>query len=240
MDLLCPSSDSNNVALKFIFIMAARPIQGRLTIDICHGLRVYGTPCEQEHKRRLLPHLLEFECQERNFSEAERYVRCAWQIREIGEIGDHLGQIYEKEGRKAEAIELYSMALAAPFPMTDTRARLVALLASDTDLNRLTQEARSGLVKSRTLEIKNAHDAFGMAEFWLLLVTGPKVSSVKFISGDESLRPFAGDLETAKLTDPFPGATDAKLLRRGRLTCSSSSTPCSLVLMSVETVRSAD
>jgi tetratricopeptide (TPR) repeat protein len=178
--------------------------------------------------------------QQGNIPDAEKYVRCAWLIRSIGEIGDHLGQIYEKEGNKAEAIELYAMALAAPHPMPETRARLVALRGSDTDVDRLTEEARASLANSHTLQINNAHDASGIAEFWLLLSPGPKVSAVKFIAGDEALRPFSSDLETATFPDPFPETTDAKLLRRGKLTCLSSSKVCSLFLMSAETVHSAD
>jgi tetratricopeptide (TPR) repeat protein len=178
--------------------------------------------------------------QQGDISNAEKYLRCAWQIRSIGEIGDHLGQIYEKEGRKTEAIELYAMALAAPYPMPETRARLVALRGSETDVDRLTEEARANLAKGRSLQITNAHGAAGTADFWLLLVPGPKVSAVKFIAGDEALRPFTSDLETATFPNPFPETTDAKLLRRGKLTCLSSSKACSLFLMSVETVRSTD
>lgn len=178
--------------------------------------------------------------QQGNIPDAEKYVRCAWQIRTIGEIGDHLGQIYEKEGRKAEAIELYAMALAAPRSMPETRARLVALRGSDTDVDHLTEEARTNLVKSRSLPIKNAHNAVGIAEFWLLLVPGPKVSATKFVAGDEALRPFTSDLETAMIPDPFPETTDAKLLRRGKLTCMNSSEACSLFLISAVTVRSTD
>ena len=90
-----------------------------------------------------------------------------------------------------------------------TRARLAALLGSDADVNRFTHEARSNLMKSRTLEIKDAHDAVGAAEIWLLLVAGPKVNAVRFTSGDESLRPFTADLATVELPNPFADATDA-------------------------------
>ena len=51
----------------------------------------------------------------------------------------------------------------------------------------------------------------GVAEFWLLIVTGPKVSAVKFISGDESLRPFTADFATVELLNPLADATDVKL-----------------------------
>jgi len=178
--------------------------------------------------------------QQGKIPDAERYVRCAWQIRSIGVIGDHLGQIYENEDRRAEAMEFYAMALAAPYPVPETSARLVALRGNDKDVDRLTEEARARLAKSHTFEIKNTHDAVGMAEFWLLLVPGPKVSAVKFITGDQPLRPFTNELQTVMLPDFFPDKTEMRLLRRSKLTCLNAFNACSLVLMSAETVHSAD
>ena len=178
--------------------------------------------------------------QQGNMAEAENYVRCAWQLRSVGEIGDHLGQIYEKEGRKEEAIQVYAMALVAPQPMPETKERLVALLGSDKDLERLTQVARTSYSKNRTIQIPNKHEAEGVAEFWLLLVPEPKVIAVKFVNGDEGLRPFANDLETTIFPDPFPDARDMRLLRRGKLACLSSSKICSLTLMSADATRSVN
>jgi tetratricopeptide (TPR) repeat protein len=46
--------------------------------------------------------------QEGLLSEAEKYVRCAWMIHSFSIDADHLAQIYEKEGRKADAIRMVS------------------------------------------------------------------------------------------------------------------------------------
>ncbi len=59
---------------------------------------------------------------------AEQYVRAAWLLGQHGEVGDHLGQIYEKRGEKQKAIDMYAQALAAYKPPTETRQRLAALL----------------------------------------------------------------------------------------------------------------
>lgn len=176
--------------------------------------------------------------QEGNIAEAQKYVRSAWQVRSIGEIGDHLGQIYEKEGRKTEAIQMYSLALVTAQPMAETKPRLAALLGSDADVDRLTKEAEHNFAESRTIKIKNAHEVDGIAEFWILLFPGPKVGGVRFISGDEAMRAFANDLEAAAFPDSFPDTTDVKLLRRGRLTCVRASGNCNLLLLSAETIRS--
>jgi len=178
--------------------------------------------------------------QQGKIPEAEKYVRCAWEVRSIGEIGDHLGQIYEKEGRKEDAIQMLSLALATSLPMPETKPRLVALLGDASDVDRRTEEARSLLARRQTIQIKDSHDAEGLAEFWIVLSPGPKAIEVKFISGDEALRPFIPDLTVASFPDPFPDSSDIKLLRRGRLTCLQSSGVCNFRLMSAETVHNVN
>src|SRR5262249_17512911 len=42
---------------------------------------------------------------------AERLVRASWLLMQNGEVGDHLGQLYEKRGRKSEAIDAYALAM---------------------------------------------------------------------------------------------------------------------------------
>jgi tetratricopeptide (TPR) repeat protein len=178
--------------------------------------------------------------QQEQINDAEKYVNCAWQLRSIGEIGDHLAQIYEKQNRKPDAIQMYSMALAAPGPMPETKPRLVALLGGDSNVGRLTEEARQKLLRSHAIKFKNSHDMEGTAEFWVLLTSGPTVVESKFISGDESLRALANDLKTVQFPDPFPDAAEVKLPRRGKLTCSRSTPECTFLLISAETVRSAN
>jgi tetratricopeptide (TPR) repeat protein len=172
--------------------------------------------------------------------EAEKYVKSAWQLRSIGEIGDHLAQIYEKENRKQDAIQMYAMALASPGPIPESKPRLLILLGGDSGLPHVTEGALEKLTQSHTIKMKNSHDTDGISEFWVLLARGPEVVDVKFISGDESLRPFASDLLAAKFPDSFPDAREVKLPRRGKLTCSRSTAQCSFLLMSAETVRSAN
>jgi tetratricopeptide (TPR) repeat protein len=178
--------------------------------------------------------------QQGQITDAEKYVDSGWQLRSIGEIGDHLAQIYEKENRKQDAIELYAMALASPGPMPETKPRLVSLLGSESSLPPVTEGALEKLTQSHTIKLKNSHNADGIAEFWILPTPGPKVADVKFISGEESLRAFVSDLQAAPFTNSFPDATEVKLPRRGKLTCSRSTSQCSFLLMSAETIRSAN
>jgi len=178
--------------------------------------------------------------QQGNLAAAEKYVNCAWQIRSRGEIGDHLGQIYERQGRKAEAIQTYELALASTEPSPETKERLWGLLGADADLESLTHQAKQRLAETRTVAIANTRKAEGIAEFWILLSPGPKVESTKFISGDEGLEPFAQEFASATYPDPFPEPTAIQLLRRGRLSCSASAAECRLLLEPADTVRSTN
>jgi len=46
---------------------------------------------------------------------AESFVRSAWLLGQYPLVGEHLGEIYEKEGKNKEAAHLYELALAAQF-----------------------------------------------------------------------------------------------------------------------------
>ena len=47
---------------------------------------------------------------EGKLDKAEKYVSAAWGLGHHGEVGDHLGQIYEKRGEKEKAISTYALA----------------------------------------------------------------------------------------------------------------------------------
>jgi len=171
---------------------------------------------------------------------AEKYVLAAWQLDQVGEVGDHLAQIYEKRGRKPEAIETYALALVAKRPAPETRGRLVALLGDDSKVSALQNNARNDLSASRTLSLGKLGLSDAQAEFYILLAPGQKVEAVKFIKGSDTLRPLADRLRTFKYPQLFPDATPAKLVRRGILSCSSASGECAFVLVLPEDVHSVD
>lgn len=171
-------------------------------------------------------------------AEGEKYMRCAWLLRSQGEIGYDLGRLYEADGRKEDAIRIYELSLGVTQPFAEARPRLAELVGGDSQVDARVEQRRPQLTEMRTVLIPNAHDADGVAEFWILLSPGPKVLGAKFITGDEVLRPFTKDLETAKYPDTFPEATEIRLLRRGRLACvRGTASPCRLLLASAETVR---
>src|SRR5579864_7445443 len=52
--------------------------------------------------------------QNNQLDKARRYIEAAWLLDQHSEIADHLGQLYEKMGRKQDAIHFYAMATTAP------------------------------------------------------------------------------------------------------------------------------
>ena len=80
--------------------------------------------------------------QEGDMPQAEKFIAAAWGLCEFTEIGDHLGQIYEKEGRKADAIVQYEITLGKLVVPPETRPRLVALLPPGTDVDARIRKAK--------------------------------------------------------------------------------------------------
>ena len=66
-----------------------------------------------------------------NLEKAEKYIEAAWALDQHSDVADHLGQIYEKQKRKQDALRAYAMAMSAPRPSAETRARLVAIAGSE-------------------------------------------------------------------------------------------------------------
>ncbi len=174
--------------------------------------------------------------QEGNFKDAEKYIRAAWQIFPSAAVDNHLGQISEKNGSKEDAAHYYQMALAA-FPAdTDSREKLSALLGSDNNIDALAEEGHRLLKQARTVPLPNSHNTEGFADFWVLLSPGPAVKGVKFVSGDDDLKPFAKDLESVSFPNCFPEATEVRLLRRVRISCVHGAPTCNLQFVASQEV----
>jgi tetratricopeptide (TPR) repeat protein len=179
-----------------------------------------------------------------NLDMAEKYVAAAWGLGQHGEVGDHLGQIYEKEGKKDRALETYELAATGLRPIPETQERIDALLKSDSKLNGVAKKNdKESLQSLRTLDFGKAKET-GNAEFFVLLSGGAgspaKAEAVRFVGGDEKLKVFTDALRTADYRLTFPDDTPLKILRRGILSCSTASGNCTFVLMLPDDVRTVD
>ncbi len=176
--------------------------------------------------------------QKGDLARAEKLIRAAWELEPICEVGDHLGQIYEKQGRKQDAIHIYTLALAATQPKDETRKRLAALIGGDARVDAEVKKRSAELVEMRTLRLGKLADA-GTAEFFLLFSRDGVPDAVKFISGTDKLKPFSATLQSQRYQVSLAGEPAARLVRRGVLDCAPS-TGCTFVLTPQENVLSVN
>jgi tetratricopeptide (TPR) repeat protein len=177
-----------------------------------------------------------------NLDKAEKYVAAAWGLGHHGEVGDHLGQIYEKRGEKDRALQTYALSMNGLRPTPETRGRLATLAGGDAKADAAVARYKDELQHLSTVDLGKAAQT-GNADFFILLSRGSgssKVDAVKFVSGDEKLKSYTEALRTADYHLTFPDDTPVKVLRRGTLSCSVTTGKCEFVLTLPDDVRTVD
>jgi tetratricopeptide (TPR) repeat protein len=188
---------------------------------------------------------------------AENFIQAAWLLGEDPTVGEHLGEIYEKEGKKQEAARSYEFALAvSPVPgfankipslMSSTppnvdrslvdkiRTRYEKLTGKEptAEIRRLpngewTQTPAEQLRHLREIKVGNQGKLSGSALFTLALKADK--ASVSFLSGDSELKPLSSKLSTAHYPFEFPGDRAAILVVRLDVNCRSTA-PCVATLV---------
>src|SRR5581483_2860189 len=105
------------------------------------------------------------------------------------------------------------------------------------------EQHRLELQALRTIRLGKIAPVSGSADFFVILSgssSGAKIESVKFISGEEKLKPLSEALRSAKIDFLFPDDVPTKILRRGVLSCSKNTGECEFVMMLPEDVHSVD
>lgn len=180
---------------------------------------------------------------EGNFKKAEKYVAAAWTLGHHGEVGDHLGQIYEKLGDKDQAIRTYALSLNGIRPTPETRDRLASLAGGNSKADAAVAHYKEQLEHLSAIDLGKATQN-GNADFFILLSGGAgevaKVDAVKFVSGDEKLKSYTDALRKPDYRLTFPDDTPVKILRRGTVSCSIATGSCKFVLTLPDDVRSVD
>ncbi len=174
------------------------------------------------------------------FEDAEKYFIAGWSLTQDAVIADHLGQLYEKQGKKRQAELYYTRALAAGHAPDETRARLEALRShgKSQPIENADAFALQDLRMVKLEKFAGKPSKHASAEFFLLLAPGPKIVAVKFISGSEELHDATHTLSAAKVTAVFPDDHPAQILRRGVLDCEPEVPGCMLVLIPPGSVHS--
>jgi tetratricopeptide (TPR) repeat protein/transglutaminase-like putative cysteine protease len=152
-----------------------------------------------------------------DLARAESYLKAAWQLGQNGVVGDHLGQLYEKERKLPAALHMYNLALEANRHLEDTVARvrnLARVTLPDTQMRPAEELGVMRTIKLPAITKEHVH-----ADFDVLMVAG-KIEKVHFLGGGEVLRQTSESLKKASFEEPLPPNSMAHLLRTGALSCS--------------------
>ena len=180
---------------------------------------------------------------EGDLNKAEKYVAAAWELGHHGEVGDHLGQIYQKRGEKDLALRTYALSMNGLRPAPETRGRLASLAGGDAKADAAVAHYKEELQHLSTVDLGKATQTSN-ADFFILISGGggqhATVDSVKFVSGDEKLKSYTAALKTADYHLTFPDDTPVKVFRRGTLSCSVATGKCQFALTLPDDVTSVD
>ena len=160
---------------------------------------------------------------------AEKYISAAWKLGHEGIVADHLGEIYEKQGKHEDAIHVWTLAVAADKNLDDAKQRLANADVAPTP--KVVEE----LSKLRTIALPSLPGQQGTAEFYISL-SRIRIEDVRFIRGDAILKNATTALSRARYELAFPDDGPERLILRGILSCSRVTTPsCQIVLLQPST-----
>jgi len=180
---------------------------------------------------------------------AETLVRSAWLLGEDSQVGEHLGEIYEKENKRQEAARAYEYALsvsAVPFSSIQSapdmqkaynqrtdeiKARYKKLTGKEVglaEIHRLpngewTQTPAEQLRHTREVKLSNESKLSGTAVFAVSFQPG-KTESADYVSGDDELKPLSRELAAAHYPLEFPPDSAAILVVTVAVNCRAGAT----------------
>lgn len=179
-----------------------------------------------------------------DLAQAEHYVDSSWRLSQYGVVGLHLGEIYDRQGKRQPAIHIWQLALAAQ-ESPEIRERLLRAGASTESRPKLQGEGDAPVLMSyveelgklRTTGIPELPKQQASAEFFLLFSKN-KLDDAQFISGSDSLKEAAHALTMAHYDTTLPDSGPEKIIRRGILLCSMYTSPsCQLTMLLPATTR---
>jgi TonB family protein len=170
---------------------------------------------------------------------AEKYVDASWQLSQQADVAEHLGEVYDKQGKQNAAIHIWRLALAANSKQAGAQERLRKAGAPLVEpfhpakgaAKDIPVSAGEELGKLRTIGIRGLPKQTGSAEFFVL-ASHEGIEDAQFISGADELKDAGHAIKAAKYAFPFPDSGGEKLIRRGILSCSTYTDPsCQFVLL---------
>src|ERR1700687_26493 len=162
--------------------------------------------------------------------EAERYLKAAWETSQSSSIGTHLGEVYEKEGKKALAAQTYAEAMAAGGDKEEIQKRLATLVTDESKLKSMIAKAGGDLSQRRTLILNKIAQKSESTSVFLVFVNSQQPSEVVFSAGETAFTDqYEKILKQQKFPTYFPDEHTQHIVREGTLYCGV--VGCSVVLM---------
>ena len=166
-------------------------------------------------------------------TEAEEYVRPAWQNRADLAIGNHLGQILEKEGRPSEALTIdeAALAVAGPSASGDEVAELKNNIArlKDAGVRDAGGDAAKLIVNMHTFQIPNPTPLDGTATVRILIAEDAIQDSYQ-VDGPREMQPVVASLSKLKMPGVILQASLGQLVRQAAVNCKVTAQTCELVV----------
>lgn len=150
---------------------------------------------------------------------AELYARAAWLLGGSSEMAYHLGRVYEKQNRLADALSFYLTAQAIgsePPPEVMTH---ITHLSGGGDLKKMLATARDMAPADRTFQV-SAKMARGTAEFLAVVGSDRHVLELQQTKGDERFRQLEPELRRRVLPVEFPHRSPKRLVLAIAVWCS--------------------
>ena len=190
------------------------------------------------------------EFKQNKLPDAESYVRSAWLLRATDpEAAEHLGKIYEAEGKKEDALTIYRLAVKSlgsrqlTQTYTDMKSEMEGRVAALTKAGvhekpgPHVQPGGDELAALRTYTIPSPIEGQYASADFLLLLGDNRAEDVRYLKGDEALKKAVPALLAATYRSPLPTGSKAKVLRRGIVACTTGSSTCLLVLLPTNEAR---
>jgi tetratricopeptide (TPR) repeat protein len=178
-----------------------------------------------------------------DFPASEKYLEAAWQLMQSSEIGEHLVEAYERNGKKEKAAAVCNMALATMasvdlnHKLSEEMERLrPSLKAPAGRLSHSSSDGGMALSDMRTLKVPSPGKLkgnSGTAHFVISFLNSSRVENVVFLDGNEELRNGIASIAAAKFFQPAPDDTPARIIRKATFSCSIYTKECFLVLMPI-------
>jgi tetratricopeptide (TPR) repeat protein len=178
-----------------------------------------------------------------DYQAATKYLESAWSVMQAPAIGDHLGQVYEKTGKKRQAAQTYSMTLNSLGQNGDPKLKkrvqesLTSLGAQGVNGSKDAAGDLSAVRSYRVNAIKEWGGGYKTATFGIAMTKAQGAPLVWFLSGADELKDDAAELSKIKFRISFPDDGPTRVVQRALLSCSEVSKYCTLILLPVTMPR---